>query len=245
MSVLLTAAMVIATVIPTVDQDQVQGTFEARLDRSPYINLSITTEANGFSNWGRSIDRSDVNELRTADGRVTFKLIRPAGTFTLEGKGNESRVRGTFDFHPSTAYRQQLTALGLKGLTNERLFVLAMGDLSVADIKYIDQMTSDDVTTLQLVKMINHGVDVGFIKGLADAGFRNLRSDELINTRDHGVTPQYITTLQKFGYKVSLHDYVRAKDHGVNPDFIRRVAKLGYNDLTLEESIRLRDRALY
>ena len=52
MSILMAAAMAIATVIPTHDQDLLQGSFEARLDPSAYINLSITTEVNGYSNWG-------------------------------------------------------------------------------------------------------------------------------------------------------------------------------------------------
>jgi hypothetical protein len=138
MSVLLAAAIAVVTTIPTIDQDQLQGSFEARLDRSPYINLSVVTEGSGLSNWGQ----------------------------------------------------------------------------------FIEDIPTDDLTTARLVKMIEHGVDAAFVKGMADLGFRRLRSSELINARDHGVTPVYIASMQKFGYRLSLAEYVLAKDQGI--DFRRQ-----------------------
>jgi hypothetical protein len=220
MSVLLAAAMAIVTTIPTIDQDQVQGSFEARLDRSPYINLSVVTEGNGLSNWGRSVDPAEVSDLRIADGRVSFRIKRAAGTFRMEGKGTEAKVRGTFDFFPSEPFRKQLSALGFNGLTSERMLILAIGGLSIADVKYIEDITTDDLTTPRLVKMLEHGVDANFVKGMAEVGFRRLRSSELISARDHGVTPIYIASMQKFGYRLSLAEYVLAKDQGI--DFRRQ-----------------------
>jgi hypothetical protein len=225
MSILLAAAMAVVTTIPTIDQDQLQGSFEARLDRSPYINLSVTTEGNGHSNWGQSVDPGEVTDLRVGDGRVSFQIKRAAGTFRMEGKGTEAKVRGTFDFFPSEPFRKQLTALGFNGVTSEHMLVFAIGGLSIADVKYIEEITTDDLTTARLVKMIEHSVDADFVKGMADVGFRRLRSSELINARDHGVTPVYIASMQKFGYRLSLAEYVLAKDQGI--DFRRQA--LGRN----------------
>ena len=269
MFMLLAAATVIVTGIPTHNPDLLEGTFDARLDRSPYINVSINTEAGGYTNWGRSFERSELRAMRVGKNRITFTLVRPAGTFSMEGKGSEQKLRGNFDFTPSAQFRKQMAALGYSGLTSERMFVLAVGNLSIADIKYLEQATSDKLTTAQLVRMLSRGVDVEFTKGMEQVGFRNLSSSHLIHTRDHGVSPRYIANLMKFGYRVGLEDYIRgkdhgvsegqivemrelgfeptfeelvtARDHGVNKDFVQEFAVLGYNDLSLRDYVRLRD----
>jgi hypothetical protein len=242
MSIMLAAAMVIVTGIPTNDFDQVQGRFDARLDRNPYVNLNVSTEDNGFSNWGQSVDRADLRELRVMDGRVAFRLARAAGTFAMEGRGTEARARGTFGFIPSEIFRRQMTALGFDGLTNERMFIFAMGDLTIADVKYIEQQTSDDLTTNQLVRMVQHNVTEDFVKGMADAGFRNLRTGELINARDHGVTPTYVSNMQKLGYDLTLRGYIRAKDHGVSERHVAEMKELGLENLSLDQLITLINR---
>ena len=243
MTVLMAAAIaIVSTTIPTNDHEQLQGSFEARLDRNPFVNLNVTTEENGYSNWGASVGRSELREIRVDDGRISFKLTRPAGTFSMEGKGTEAKARGTFDFFPSETFRQQLASLGFTGLTNERMFIFAMGDLTLADVRYIDQLTSDELTTTQLVKMVQHGVTEEFVKGMADAGFKNLRSSELITARDHGVTPHYVSNLQKFGYDLSLKEYIRAKDSGVSEGRLLELREQGYDMLTLEQLIVFRGR---
>jgi hypothetical protein len=269
MLMLLAAATVIVSGIPTHDQDQLEGTFDARLDRSPYINVSIHTEAGGYTNWGRPFERSELRAMRVDRNRITFTLVRPAGTFSMQGKGSEQKLRGNFDFTPSAAFRKQMATLGFSNLSSERMFVLAVANLSIADVRYLEQSTSDKLTTAQLVKMLAHGVDPEFVKGMEQTGFRNLSSNYLIRTRDHGVTPQYIAAMMRFGYRQTLEDYIRGKDHGVNekfaadmrelgfelsfdelvtsrdrgvgPDFVQEFAGLGYTDLSLHDYLRLRD----
>lgn len=269
MFLLLAAATVIVTGIPTHDQDQLEGTFDARLDRSPYINVSINTEAGGYANWGRSFERSELRAMRVDRNRITFTLVRPAGTFSMEGKGSEQKLRGNFDFKPSAQFRKQMAALGFSSLTSESMFVFAVGNLSIADVHYLEQATSDKLTTAQLVRMLSHGVDLDFVRGMEQVGFRNLASNHLIRTRDRGVSPRFIANMMKLGYRLPLEEYIRgkdhgvsekqvaelrelgfeptfeelviARDHGVNADFVQEFAVLGYNDLSLRDYVRLRD----
>lgn len=268
MLTLLAAAAVIASGIPTHDQDQLEGTFDARLDRSPYINVSIAG-LSGYANWGRSLERSELRAMRVDKNRITFTLVRPAGTFSMEGKGSEQKLRGSFDFKPNATYRKQLSALGFTGLSSERMFVLAVGNLSIADVEYLEQATSDKLTTAQLVNLLAHGVNTEFVRGMEQTGFRNLSSAHLIRTRDRGVTPRYIANLMKLGYRRTLEDYLRARDHGVSEkqvaelrelgfeptfedliaarahgvgvDFVQEFTGLGYNDLSLRDYVQLRD----
>lgn len=242
MSMLLTALFVAAGSIPTYDPSVVEGNFDARLDRNPHITLSTMTESNGYSNWSAPVEASAIRSLRVSNGRVTFQLNRPAGSFTLNGKVSDSRVRGTFEFRPNPLYKKQLGNLGFNGLTSERLFVFAVANLSVGDIRYLNRATADDLSTVQLVRMINHGVDVRYVRGMWDTGLRHLGSEELIMANDRGVTPHYVKMLQRFGYYLPLRDYIRGKDSGVNERYVAELNALEHN-LDFEELIRFNGHA--
>ena len=74
------------------------------------------------------------------------------------------------------------------------------------------------------------------------AGY-TLTLPELIRTRDHGVTPDYIAGMGIAGYKeLPIESLIRLRDHGVTPDYVVEARKRGHNNLSVDEIIRLRDR---
>jgi hypothetical protein len=75
-------------------------------------------------------------------------------------------------------------------------------------------------------------------------GYAPTDPEDLVEARDHGVDPSYISSLKAAGYDgLSLADLRRARDHGVTRQFIERV-KARYGTTSLSEVIRLRDRGL-
>lgn len=72
--------------------------------------------------------------------------------------------------------------------------------------------------------------------------FENVSVDKLIEAKEHGVTPEFVSELQQMGYKnFSLDKAIELKDHGVNAEFIGELRKMGYPDLSLDKAIELRD----
>ncbi len=65
--------------------------------------------------------------------------------------------------------------------------------------------------------------------------------EKLIEARDHGVTPEFVSELKKMGYSFSLDKAIELMDHGVNAEFIQSMKKEGFAQVSLDRAIELRD----
>ena len=266
--VLPSLAIVLAVASPAAAQ--LDGAFTLRAsDSGDRVNLNLQYGDNGRSNYGRTFDRSALSDVVAAAERVTFKLRRPAGTFSFEGKGSIDRAAGFYTFTPDAGFRRDIEGLGFREVDDKALFVFAMDDLSVTGVRQLRRLVSDALDTPQLVRLINHGAGLRYIQGMTDAGFGKLQSDEYRRARDHGVTPEFVRDMRSLGVKIPLeelvrlrdhgvtaeyvrqmraagidvgHDeLVRARDHGVSAEFVRRMSALGYGGLPLSDYVRMRD----
>lgn len=227
--------------IPILTQDGVHGEFDAQFrQNSVYINVEVRT-GRGTSNWGRTYPLSDLSEVKRSGKDIGFKLVHEAGVVTFKGEQDGSRAEGAFMFMPSKSYVQQLDKMGYNGLTDERIFALAMADLWVADIRFLELNTSDQLSITQIVRMANHGVSPEYVKAVGEAGYRNLDSDDLVRARDHGVTAQFIGEMKDLGFRPSLEDLIRIRDHGVDGDYVREIVALGFEKMSVSGYVRLRD----
>ena len=51
---------------------------------------------------------------------------------------------------------------------------------------------------------------------MRDSGYASLTMEELVNARDHGVTPEHVRELGEAGHrKLPLQQLIRVRDHGV------------------------------
>jgi len=238
---LLVSAVLMVGNLPA--QETLTGSFEAAFrSNDVFLNLRVQLGGRyGFSNYGRTLPRSDVTDLVRSEDRATFRIVRPAGVLAFRGVSDGDAVSGRFVFTPDASYRQQLERMKYSSITPENLFVLAVADVSIPDVKDLEAATTDDLTMIQLVRMVNHGVTPEFVKGMLGAGFRTLSSDELVRVRDHGVTPEYIRAVRKYGAgPMTLQDFVSARDHGVSEDYIAEMREVGL-DLRIPDLVRARD----
>jgi len=265
MKSLLFAAAIIATAPIAA---QLDGSFTLRSsDRDDRLNLNLQYDGN--SNYGRNVERSALSEVSRSGDRITFTIRREPGTFHFDGRGSIDRAAGSYEFQPSASFGQEMERLGFKDVQAKDLFVFALDDLTVASVKQLKTLVSNELDTSELVRLINHGAGVRYIQAMSDAGFRKLTSeqyrrardhgvsadlaremadlgaplplDELIRVRDHGVTPDYLRAMRSAGFKVDVGEMVRARDHGITVDGLSRLRELGYRDLPLDEYIRMRD----
>jgi hypothetical protein len=259
LAILLAAAPVAA---------QLDGAFTLRqsgTDDRVHLNLVY----DGTSNHGRTFDRGEFSDVKPSGDRITFTLRRAAGTFTFEGRGSMDRASGAYDFAPSADFRRDMEGLGFRDVDAKALFVFALDDLTIAKVKQLQGLVSDQLDTTQLVRLINHGAGLRYVQAMTDHGFKKLSSDEyrrardhgvsadfarqmadlgiklplgeLIRLRDHGVNADYVRTMRAVWQEVGQDELVRARDHGVTADFVRRMGDLGYRSLALSEYIKLRD----
>src|SRR4051794_41127783 len=76
----------------------------------------------------------------------------------------------------------------------------------------------------------------------ADAYFSNLAADQLVELRDHGVSPAFVRQMRELGFTdLSPNDLVKLRDHGVTPAFIRDMRELGLGELAPDELVEMFD----
>jgi beta-lactamase regulating signal transducer with metallopeptidase domain len=110
---------------------------------------------------------------------------------------------------------------------------------------YVDAMAAVGYTKLsvdQLVEMKQHGVTPGYVRELKAMGYPLPSADTVVELIDHGVTIDYIKKLGALGYRnLAFDDLVEAVDHGVRPDVIEAFSAEGYNNLTMDQLVEAVD----
>jgi len=180
-------------------------------------------------------------QLESSGSIVRFEILRDAGTLQFQGYVQNENGGGTFMFIPNGNFVAELISLGYPGVSEEKLFVLAMHDLSAAYIREMNALGIRPDSVDQLVTMRIHSVDVGFVKELQGLGYTDLSPTKLVTMRIHGVSPDFARDLKKMGYdSISPDQMVTMRIHQVSTDFIRDVESLGYNHPQIEQLVTMR-----
>ena len=241
MSIIRTLAVALVLLpAPALAQEKLEGTWGAEF-RSSRVHLNIRMDLmKGYSNYGRTYGLSELSNLRRDGRNVSFELRRPAGTFRFEGSGGETRASGRYVFVPDAGFRSSLESTGLNQLTGSRMATLAIHDVSLDDVRYLQRSVRGGFSSAELIRMLDHGAGPEFVREIHSAGFDGLTSEELTRTRDHGVDGDFIEGMRAHNIRLSLEEYIRARDHGVSPDFVSELRTLGFNN-SFEQLVRARD----
>ena len=105
----------------------------------------------------------------------------------------------------------------------------------------VERTTEDGVGSMDRESILReNGVSDDFIRGLTDAGYRNLSLGELLALHHHGVTLDFIESLRRFGFSdVPVHLLLALRDQGISVKFIEDFRELGYTDISLGDFIAL------
>ena len=240
---MLQGLLMAALVAAGMPQETSEGSWEAEF-RASRVHMNIRMdEGRGYSNYGRTMPLSDLAALRRDGRNVSFELRRAAGTFRFDGVGNDRNASGRYVFQTDAAYRRALDGLGVGGLSQRRMLTLAIHDVKLDDVRYLKRSVRGELDGAGLVRMLDHGADPEFVRGIYAAGFKDLSAEELVRTRDHGVTSDFALEMRELGYKdVSHSDLIRLRNHGVTVGYARRANRELKRTLSVDELVRLRSR---
>jgi hypothetical protein len=74
-------------------------------------------------------------QLDSSGSMARFELVRDAGTLRFEGYLQGGGGGGTFTFSPNPNFAGEMSSLGYSGLSDEKVFSMAVHDVSVAYIR--------------------------------------------------------------------------------------------------------------
>jgi beta-lactamase regulating signal transducer with metallopeptidase domain len=108
---------------------------------------------------------------------------------------------------------------------------------------YIEGLQSAGLKDLKVDEIIAlkiHGVTPDYIREMRAAGIE-ANSPELVALKIHEVTPEYIRALAAAGLgNLHVRDYLAAKIQGITPEFVQAIRSHGFKDLTLRQLIALK-----
>jgi hypothetical protein len=175
-----------------------------------------------------------------ADTPVDFRMMRDAGSVHFTGTFQHGDGAGRFTFEPNPAYAATLRSLGVatNDLDDERLFSLAIHDVSSNFIKEMQSLGyREDLD--QYIAFRIHGATPEFVREINALGYKPGGGD-LIAFRIHGATPSFIRDIRALGYHPDAGDLIAFRIHGVSPEFIKGMKDLGVRDLGSDNLVALR-----
>jgi beta-lactamase regulating signal transducer with metallopeptidase domain len=108
---------------------------------------------------------------------------------------------------------------------------------------YIEGLQSAGLKDLKVDEIIAlkiHGVTPDYIREMRAAGIE-ANSPELVALKIHQVTPEYVRGLAAAGLgNLHVRDYLAAKIQGITPEFVQSIRSHGFKDLTLRQLIALK-----
>src|SRR5947209_13997705 len=188
-----------------------------------------------------SLKGVDLGALNSSGTKSQFDVVRDAGTFHCQGWFANGSASGHWTFAPNAQFASALAQREVGTPDGYQAMRLAMGN---ASLEFVDTVRGAgyhfDVE--QLIKTVDHGVSLQYVKGMADLGYTPETLAGLIKMRDHGVDSVYVKELMAAGLgKMSYDQVIKMRDHGVDAAYMRGLATYGIKGLSGEQLAQLRD----
>ncbi len=239
-------------------QEPITGewTAEARKEKGDKIHLSFErrTERGGRNQHGSSFSYSDLQGLNRADtenGRVSFRLVREAGTIECEGTFAGGRGSGTFRFVPNMGFADAMKSRGFDMQTE----LSKHGRDSLEDLLFmattlnITSALADDLRAANfpnldfgdLTKAAIFKIDGKFMSEMKATGFPNLGMEDLVKARIFKIDAEFVRKTREMGFGTdSFENLVKFSIFKVTPEFLSELKAEGLTDLTSEDVVKLR-----
>src|SRR5205823_4628743 len=122
------------------------------------------TNGNSNMNDSSSVDLSRLRGLSRAQFDssgtiVRFELVRDAGMLRFDGYVQRGGGGGVFTFSPDANFATQIRSLGYPALSDEKMFTLAIYDVSAVYIRDIGAAGIHPESIDQLIRLKGAGVD--------------------------------------------------------------------------------------
>jgi hypothetical protein len=211
------------------------------------VQISMRRRGGGRGSWQSSfaVPLDELRGLSSAEiehqsAEVRFELPRDAGNVRFEGRFRDGAGAGHFTFVPSEEFAAAVRERW-GSLDAEKLFALAVHDVSRTFLRELSGLGYDGLTFDQAVSLRIHGATPEFVAELRGLGYTSVAVDQLVSLRIHGATPQFIRDLAALGYtRPPVDQLIGMRIHGVSPEFIRELKALGYTGVPVDQLVSMR-----
>jgi bla regulator protein blaR1 len=126
-------------------------------------------------------------------------------------------------------------------MTAEALIALHANGVTVEYVERIERVypPARTMSYEELISFAALGVTPEWLGGIVNAGYPNLRPDEVHSLAALGVTPDYIRGLRSAGLRPSIEDVISLHANGVTGAYVRELRDAGLTDLTPEDVLNL------
>lgn len=229
-------------------QETITGDWTAKVkqtDKGPELWLSLNRNndrRNGGFQMSVEIPLRDFTGLNpNANSNVQFTLQRDAGAVFFDGLFKDGRGVGDFRFQQNSGFIAAMKNLGYDGLTTEKLFTMAMLDVSANFVNEMKSIGYDKLDLEQLISLRALGVTAAFAREAQDWGFGKLSANDLIEIKAMGINPDYIRSMKSLGFDgLSLRKLVELKALGVNENYVKEMRSVGFETLTMNQLIEMK-----
>jgi hypothetical protein len=227
---------------------------ENEKDGKIYLSFQRRTENGGNSQNGHNFEYSDLqglNREQAQNGKVSFRLVREAGTIDCEGAFQNGRGAGTFTFTPNMAFVDAMRGRGFdfakstskKGEAdiNERLFAAATLGVTTKLADDLNSANFGPLTVDDLYKAAIFNVTGEFMAEMKATGFPNLGMEDLVKARIFKIDADYVRQVRDMGYdKEDFEGLVKFRIFKVTPELLSSLKNEGFANLSAEEVVKFR-----
>lgn len=252
LTIMLTAALALVSgssaTHSTAGQETITGDWTAKIketDRGPALWLSLNRNTDfrrGRFQMSRDFPLQDFTGLNpNANSNVQFTLQREAGVVLFDGLFKDGRGVGDFRFTPNSSFVSAMRNLGHNDLSAEKLFTMAVFDVSVNFINDLKSLGYDRLTAEKLIELRALDVTIEFIKDAQGWGYGALSVQDLVEIKAMGINPDYAASMKALGFEnLSLKKLVELKALGVNENYVKEMRELGFENLTPSQLIEMK-----
>lgn len=232
-----------------------EWTAETKKEKSDKIHLSFErkTERGGKNQHGSSFAYEDLQGLSrdaAQNGKVSFRLVREAGTIECEGVFVNGRGSGTFRFAGNQSYVDAMRSRGFdfekskssrEGQLEDRLFTATTLNLTTA---FADDLKSADFGPLDvddLFKAVIFKITPQFMAEMKATGFPDLDLEDLVKARIFKIDAEFVRKIREMGFGTEkFESLVKFSIFKVTPEFLSELKNEGLTDLSAEDVVKLR-----
>lgn len=224
------------------DPKKIQLSFERRTDRGRNQNGSsfLYSELQGLT-----------REQAVQDGRVSFRLVREAGTIDCEGSFVSGRGSGTFKFTPDMSFVTAMRARGFDfekssgkrsdDTVSERLMTAAFINVTTALADDLNSANFGKLEVDDLYKAAIFKIDGKFMAEMKATGFPNLGMEDLVKARIFKIDAEFVRKTREMGFGTdNFENLVKFSIFKVTPEFLTELRNEGLTDLSSEDVVKLR-----
>ncbi len=240
-----------------VAQSEVTGEWKASTKEKStdkiHISFERKTDRGGKNQHGSSYLFSDLQGLsreQAQNGRVSFSLVREAGTIACEGSFTDGKGSGTFRFVPNRAFVDGMRNRGFDfekqdsdrdNSPEERLFMAATLNVTTALADDLRSANFPNLDVGDLFKAAIFKIDGKFMSEMAATGFPNLTMEDLVKARIFKIDAEFVRGIKDMGFGADNFEHlVKYSIFKVTPEYLSELKNEGLSGLTAEEVVKLR-----